>query len=170
MNRATRRASQFKRGQRWNRNDVLAQPDAALSRIKLAQTYAPDQSARLSVDARLAWYKLTNGSGTMEDFDILAGMINTTYVIAMDANADEIVQDIFDRAMGSMATMRARFERIGKFGADAQALAHVPDVLDAIDTLLANITPLQAVDALRRSMQLVEQGHVIRPACFGEAA
>jgi hypothetical protein len=170
MNRATRRASQFKRGQRWNRNDVMSQPDAALSRIKLAQTYAPDQVARLSVDARLAWYKLTNGNGSMEDFDILAGMINTTYVIAMDADADEIVQDIFDRAMESMATMRARYERIGKFGADAQALAHVPDVLDAIDTLLANITPLQAVSALRRSMQLVEQGQVIRPACFGEAA
>ena len=163
MNRAQRRNSQFKRGQRWNRNDVLSQPDAALSRIRLAQTYAPDQVARLSVDARLAWYKLTNGGGTMEDFDVLAGMINTTYVIAMDANADEMVQDIFDRAMDSMATMRARYERIGKFGADAQALAHVPDVLDAIDTLLANITPLQAVDALRRSMKLVEAGAVINP-------
>ncbi len=169
MNRSQRRASQFKRGQRWDRNAVLSQPAAALNSIRLAQPYTPDDAARLSVDARLAWHKLTNGSGTMEDFDILAGMINTTYVIAMDANADEIVQDIFDRAMESMATMRARFERIGKFGADAQALAHVPDVLDAIDTLLANITPLQAVDALRRSMQLVEQGHVIRPACFGEA-
>jgi len=66
--------------------------------------------------------------------------------------------------------MRARFECMAKFGADAQALAHLPDLLDTIDTLLANITPLQAVDALRRSIQLVEQGHVIRPACFGEAA
>jgi hypothetical protein len=163
MNRAQRRDSQFKRSQRWNRNDVLAQPDAALSRIKLAQTYAPDQSARLSVESRLAWYKLTNGSGTMEDFDILAGMINTIYVIAMDANADEIVQDIFNRAMDPMATMRARFERIGKFGADAQALEHVPAVLDAIDMITANITPLQAVDALKRSMELVKAGAVIKP-------
>jgi hypothetical protein len=59
--------------------------------------------------------------------------------------------------------MRARFERIGKFGADAQALEHVPAVLDAIDMITANITPLQAVDALRRSMKLVEAGAVIKP-------
>lgn len=170
MNRSQRRASQFKRGQRWDRNAVLSQPAAALNRIRLAQPYTPDDAARLSVDARLAWHKLTNGLGTMSDFDVLAGMINTTYVIAMDSDADEIVQDIFDRAMLSMAGIRARYERIGKFGADAHALEHVPAVLDAIDQLLANITPLQAVDALQRSMKLVESGHVIVPACFGEAA
>lgn len=168
MNRSQRRASQFKRGQQWNRNDVLSQPAAALNRIRLAQTYTPDDAARLSVDARLAWHKLTNGMGTIQDFDVLAGMINTTYVIAMDSDADEIVQDIFDRAMDCMAMMRARYERIGKFGADAAALEHVPAVLDAIDQLLANITPMMAVDALKRSMDLVERGHVIRPACFGE--
>ena len=88
----------------------------------------------------------------------------------MDSDADEMVQDIFDRAMGSMAAMRARHERIGKFGADAQALEHVPDVLNAIDQLLANITPMMAVDALQRSMKLVDSGHVIVPACFGEMA
>lgn len=170
MNRAQRRASQYKRGQRWNRNDVLSQPAAALNRIRLAQTYTPDDAARLSVDARMSWYKLTNGMGTIADFDVLAGMINTTYVIAMDSEADEIVQDIFDRAMLSMADMRARYERIGKFGADAHALEQVPAVLDAIDQLLANITPLQAVDALQRSMKLVDSGHVIVPACFGEMA
>jgi hypothetical protein len=152
MNRAQRRNSQFKRGQQWDRNDVLAQPDSALSRIKLAQTYAPDQVARLSVEARLAWYKLTNGIGATDDFDVMAEMINTAQVIAIGAGADEIVQDIFDRAIGSMHAMRARYERIGKFGADAQALAHVPNVLDAIDTLLPNITPLQAVAALSRSI------------------
>jgi hypothetical protein len=168
MNRADRRVSQFKRGQQWNRNDALGRPAAVLNRIRLAQTYTADDAARLSVDARLAWHKLTHGMGTMGDFDVLAGMINTTYVIAMDSNADEIVQDIFDRAMLSMAGIRARYERIGKFGADAHALEHMPAVLDAIDQLLPNITPLQAVDALQRSMQLIERGHVIVPACFGE--
>jgi len=161
MNRETRRAAQFKRGQKWNRNEVMAQPDAAMNRIRLAQTYSAENAARLSVDARMAWHQLTSGNGTMDDFDILAGMINTAYVIAMDFKADEIVQDIFDRGMDAMATIHDRHERIGKFGADAQALAHVPELLDAMDTLLANITPLQAIDALKRSMQLVEAGHVI---------
>jgi hypothetical protein len=164
MNREQRRNSQFKRGQRWNRNDVLSHPAASMNRIRLAQTYSPEDAARLSVDARMAWYKLTNGSGTKGDFDVLAGMVNTSFVIAMDSDADEIVQDIFDRAMGSLAQMRARFERIGKFGADAQALERVPAVLDAIDMITANITPLQAVDALKRSMKLVEAGAVIKPA------
>jgi hypothetical protein len=163
MNREQRRSAQFKRGQQWDRNDVLSHPAASMNRIRLAQIYSPEDAARLSVDARLAWYKLTNGSGTMGDFDVLAGMVNTSFVIAMDSDADEIVQDIFDRAMGSLAAMRARFERIGKFGADAQALEHVPAVLDAIDMITANITPLQAVDALKRSMKLVEAGAVIKP-------
>ena len=170
MNRAQRRASQYKRAQQWDRNAVLSHPSASMNRIRLAQTYTANDAARLSVDARMAWHKLTHGNGTIEDFDVLAGMINTTYVIAMDSDADEMVQDIFDRAMGSMAAMRARYERIGKFGADAQALEHVPDVLNAIDALLSNITPMMAVDALQRSMKLVDSGHVIVPACFGEMA
>ena len=166
MNRQERRAAQFKRGQRWDRNDVLSHPAASMNRIRLAQTYTPDDAARLSVDARLSWHKLTHGTGTVHDFDVLAGMVNTSYVIAMDSQADEIVQDIFDRAMDCLAMMRARFERIGKFGADAQALEHVPAVLDAIDTITANITPPQAVDALKRSMRLVEAGHVIKPVAL----
>jgi hypothetical protein len=35
MNRAQRRQSQFKRGQQWNRNDVMAHPAAALNRMRL---------------------------------------------------------------------------------------------------------------------------------------
>ena len=166
MNRSERRANQFKRPQRWDRNRLAAHPAAAFNAVRMSQTYTPDDAARLCVGGRMAWYKLTNGMGSMDDFDVLAGMINTTYVLAMGSDADDIVREIFDRAMDCMAQMRARYERIGRFGADAQALEHVPVVLDAIDTIMSNITPRQAVDALEKSMKLIESGHVITPACF----
>ena len=170
MNRAQRRDSQFKRGLRWDRNRLMEHSSAGMNAIRMAQDYSPEDAARLSVDARMAWVRLTNGSGTMDDFDVLGGMVNTVYVVAQDSGADEIVQDIFDRGMACLAAMRSRYERLGKFGADAAALEYVPDLLDAVDQIISNITPRQAVDALQRSMKLVDQGHVVVPVCFGEIA
>lgn len=163
MNRQMRRAAQYKRGQRYDRNNSAPHFDAVLNRLALARTYDEEKAAQMMNDARMSWHRLTHGDGTMTDYDMVGGMINTAYGVAMKSEADEFVMETFERGMQSMADMRARFERTGKFGADAVALVNVPELLDALNLIYANITPLQALDALHETTLLIANGHVIQP-------
>lgn len=160
MNRQQRRASKFKR-QQWDRNAVLAHPSAAINRLHLAQQYKPEDSARLELMARTSWQSLISGQGTEEDFGVLGGMINVGLVLAKDI--DELVVDVFDRAIGSMQAMQARYQRVGKFGADAQALQNVPEAIDLLAQLYENITPLQATEALADSMAIMRRQMAVEP-------
>ena len=160
MNRQQRRASKFKREQ-WDRNAVLAHPSASLNRVRLAQSYTPEDAMRLELMARTSWHSLVSGRGTEEDFDVLGGMINVGLVLAKDI--DELVVDVFDRAIGSMQEMQARYNRLGRFGADAQALQNVPEALDLLAQLYANITPLQATEALTASVAIMRRQMGVKP-------
>jgi hypothetical protein len=73
------------------------------------------------------------------------------------------VVDVFDRAIGSMQEMQARYRRVGKFGADALALQNVPEALDLLAQLYANITPLQATEALADSMAIMRSQMAVQP-------
>lgn len=160
MNREQRRASKFKR-QQWDRNAIQAHPAASLNRVRLAQTYKPEDAVRLELMARTSWHALKSGKGTEEDFDVLGGMINVGLVLAKDI--DELVVDVFDRAIGSMQEMQARYRRVGKFGADALALQNVPEALDLLAQLYANITPLQATEALADSTAIMRRQMAVQP-------
>jgi hypothetical protein len=160
MNRQQRRASKFKREQ-WDRNAVLAHSSASLNRVRLAQSYTPEDAMRLELMARTSWHSLVGGRGTEEDFDVLGGMINVGLVLAKDI--DELVVDVFDRAIGSMQEMQARYNRLGRFGADAQALQNVPEALDLLAQLYANITPLQATEALTASVSIMRRQMGVKP-------
>ena len=160
MNRQQRRASKFKR-QQWDRNAVLAHPSASLNRVRLAQAYTPEDATRLELIARTSWHSLVSGRGTEEDFGVLGGMINVGLVLAKDI--DELVVDVFDRAIGSMQEMQARYNRLGRFGADAQALQNVPEALDLLAQLYANITPLQATEALTASVAIMRRQMGVKP-------
>ena len=160
MNRQQRRASKFKREQ-WDRNAVLAHPSASLNGVRLAQSYTPEDAMRLELMARTSWHSLVSGRGTEEDFGVLGGMINVGLVLAKDI--DELVVDVFDRAIGSMQEMQARYNRLGRFGADAQALQNVPEALDLLAQLYANITPLQATEALTASVAIMRRQMGVKP-------
>jgi len=151
MNRQQRRAAQFKRGQRHDRNAQDQHFDSVLNRAAWSRIYDEEKSAQLMNDARLAWHALTHGHGCAQDFDLLAGMANTTQTIVLDGQSDEFVIETFDRGIKSLNEIGERFERTGAWGADATALQTVPDLLDAMGVVFTNITPVQAVGAMRRS-------------------
>lgn len=88
-----------------------------------------------------------------------AAALNVAAVMAADIDA--LLLDVIDRAQHAMAAMQARYRRIGKFGADAETLATVPEALDAYDEILRNATPLQMTTALKTSMRMVQQRQVI---------
>lgn len=158
MNREQRRAAKFKRAAR-NRNFERSSPTGGMGVITLAQTYSDEEFRRLSNNARLPWYKLCNGLGTQEDFDMLTTCLNVAAIIAKDI--DDLVLEVIDRGMNALAAMKSRFLRTGRFGADAEALQVMPDALDVHDEIIRNSTPLQTVTALRTAMKMVAQGDVI---------
>ena len=158
MNREQRRAAKFKRANR-DRNRTQSAPTGGLGIIPLAQQYSDDEFRRLSVHARLAWQKLANGLGTQDDFEMLATCLNVAAVMAADI--DDLVLDVLDRGMTAMVNMKERYMRLGRFGADAQALQAIPHALDVHDEIIKNSTPMQTVAALRTAMKMVDQDSVI---------
>lgn len=147
MNRQQRRAAQFKR-HHYDRNLGNQHLDATLNRLALNRVYDAEKSASLMNDARLCWHRLTHGDGNVEDFDTLGEMANVAQNVMLAGQADEFVIETFERGIESLNTMRTRYERTHKFGADATALQTVPDLLDAMGVIYQSITPLQATSAL----------------------
>lgn len=158
MNREQRRAAKFKRAER-NRNIINSASTGGLGLIKLTQTYSEDEYRRLSAGTRLAWYKLSNGMGTQDDFDMMATSLNVAAVMARDI--DELVLDAVEQGMASLVDMKARHTRTGRFGVDAKALQTVPHALNVYDEILKHSTPLQTSAALRTSMRMIDHGHVL---------
>lgn len=146
MNRAQRRQSQFKRAQRWDRN-ASVEPSAVLSPILYSRTFDADEAAKISVDTRMSWYRLTHGEGSEPDFDLLANSSNVALVLAEPLG--ELPVDLVLRAQAAIEAMRDRYLRTGRWGADAAALQDVPPMLDFYDELLAHGSPRVMVDALK---------------------
>jgi hypothetical protein len=160
MNRAQRRASTFKRAQRYDRNHV--EPSAVLKPIIMSRTFDADEAAKISVDTRLAWHRLTHGEGSEPDFDLLANSSNVALVLAeglqwkpelmtrqeFEAKRELAIETVL-RAQTAIEAMRDRYLRAGRWGADAAALADVPPMLDFYDDLLAHGSPRVMLDALK---------------------
>lgn len=152
MNRQQRRAAAFKRTQR-DRNAV--EPSSVLRPILMCRQFDAEEASILAVEARMAWQRLTHGDGTQDDFDLLANSSNVALIRAegIDALAVEVVL----RAQAAIIAMKQRFERIGKFGADAAALQDVPPMLDFYCDLLSFSSPQIMTDALMESVQRMNQ-------------
>ena len=69
--------------------------------------------------------------------------------------------DVVIRAKLSVVEMQSRYRRTSTFGADANALANVPDGLDLYDQLLTFSNPLQLVRAVKDSWKRIENGDVL---------
>ncbi len=146
MNRQQRRQATFKRNARWDRNARI-EPSAVLSPILYSRTFDADEAAKISVDTRMAWYRLTHGEGSEPDFDLLANSSNVALVLAEPLG--ELPVETVLRAQAAIEAMRDRYLRTGLWGADAAALADVPPMLDFYDQLLEHGSPRTMVDALK---------------------
>ena len=161
MNRAQRRQATFKRAARWDRNAV--EPSHVLKPVLMSRTFDANEAAKISVDTRLAWYRLTHGEGSEPDFDLLANSSNVALVLAEPLG--ELAVETVLRAQAAIEAMRDRYLRTGRWGADAGALADVPPMLDFYDDLLTHGSPRVMLDALEvtvkrmRMQQQFERSH-----------
>jgi len=157
MNRSQRRAATFKRAQRHDRN-ARVEPSHVLKPVLMSRTFDQEESAKISVDTRMAWHRLTHGDGTEPDFDLLANSSNVALVLS-EPIGDLAVETVL-KAQDAIRAMQARYHRTGRFGADAAALSDVPPMLDFYDELLKFGSPRTMIDALEvtvRRMKMQQQ-------------
>lgn len=149
MNRAQRRAAAFQRGQRWDRNAIKSVTTAALEPILYHRQYNDEQASEITNLIRMAWYRLTTGDGTQADFDTVASASNQTLVRAKGIGA--LAVKVALRAQDALVAMKQRYQRIGKFGADAAALADVPPMLDLYYDIVRLSSAQQMINAAREA-------------------
>lgn len=147
MNRQQRRQAAFKRTQR-DRNAV--EPSSVLRPILMCRQFDAEEASILAVEARMAWHKLTTGDGTQDDFDLLANSSNVALIRA--EKIDELAVEVVLRAQAAIVAMKERYQRVGRFGADAAALQDVPPMLDFYCDLLSFSSPAIMTEALMESI------------------
>jgi hypothetical protein len=155
--KTNRNGLKLPRRPRWPAN-----PLAHESTAHKVRTFSAEETAALSVEVHLAWEHLTHGRGTLMHFDTVANALNASLILSERIGQDAV--DVAQRAQCAMAEMQRRYHRVGSFGADAVALADVPPGLDLYDQLMGFSNPLQLVQAVCKSWQRIEQGHVLAPA------
>jgi hypothetical protein len=136
-----------------------ANPRAHESTCHKLRTFNTEEAAELSNETRIAWFHLTNGSGTTAHFDTVANSLNSALMMCEPISQEAV--DVVIRAQLSAVAMQSRYHRTGTFGADADALAYVPDGLDLYDQLLTFSNPLQLVLAVKNSWKRIEDGDVL---------
>jgi hypothetical protein len=155
MNRAERRAAKHKKPQ-YDRNKRF-DPSFTINKTKWMQTYTEEEAAELANKSRMAWFKITNGSGNEDDFDTLATMMNVIGILSEEI--DKSLLSITQPASMAMAEMKIRYFKHGKFGADANALKTIPLALDLHDEILRHMNPQKMIDtieiAIKRLKELV---------------
>jgi len=153
MNRAERRAAKHTKPH-VDRNKRF-DPAYTLNRTKWMQTYTEEEAAELANKSRMAWFKMTNGLGTIDDFDTLATMMNVIGLLSQEI--DKSLLEITQPASMSLAEIKIRYIKHGKFGVDAQALKTVPAALDLHDEILRHMNPQKMIDAIELSIKRLKE-------------
>jgi len=167
MNRAQRRAQareQSRAKSRPQRRPTTPrhQADAIRCSLPLARCsdFTPEEAARLTNEARLAWHHITHGSATTDHFDSLATASNVALVLAESIGPAAI--DLCIAAQLDLIEIKSRYQRLGQFGAHASALRTVPAFLDFYADVMPLSTPQQMVDAVRVAMGRIHDEQILR--------
>lgn len=128
-----------------------ADPWAGLRLLNNARPYDPGDTTARHLQTRAAFERLKAGDAESDDFDRLAMSLNVGKVRAMEI--DPALADEIEAAQTAMTEVRARFERIGKWGFSAPQLAAVTHALQAYEAIHDASSPMQ----MERARRVVER-------------
>jgi hypothetical protein len=154
MNRSARRASRFKREQRYQ-----ADPGAFYRVMARVQPFTPAEQTSLTLPLRLSWQSLCDGQGSDEDFHNLACAANVSLLRA--ENIDPLLVESVQRAQDALLAMLARHQRTGQWGVDYQSREHIPHLLDIYEQLIELSTPQQMHTAMQDTLTRMAQGQTL---------
>jgi len=143
FNRAQRRSAAKRKPEKVRRK---VNPAAALNPILFSTTLEPSETVVMKLRVREAFEAIRTGTGTKDDFDHMAISYNAWQVLA--ENIDTILCERMLPA--GLALMRAK-ERVLAGKAllwDGQAIEPLQEFMDIYDTIIDNISPRQAQDAI----------------------
>ena len=115
LNRAQRRALKHKRGiaaPTWGSGRMIS--TAAIDKVHACRPFTEEETATAHALTALAWQALQDGTGTEDDFDRVAKVINLAKIRALEIStwlADEL-----EKAQDAMTACKARFAKHGRFG------------------------------------------------------
>ena len=144
-----------------------ANPTAASGLLESLRYFEEEEAATLANEARMSWHRLTVGTGTKVDYDRVAVALNISAVLCEKAALPTSFERV-ELAQHALVGIRERFNRLGKFGADAIALRDIPLGLDVHDALLPLLNPLQLVQAMRECYDNIVARNVIDLRPVGE--
>ena len=153
MNREQRRLNARLGRQRKAKKATTAKL-GGLAAIGNSLPYTPEEAARISNEARMAWYRMCNGDGSTRSFDELVYALNTLRILVEPF--DEGVE-VVTHAQEALLRIRQRYLEHGKFGVDAEALRDVPAALDLHDEFLNHCTPRMMVNAMTAAVKRMER-------------
>jgi len=97
MNRSQRRASTFKRAQRYDRN-ARVEPSRVLTPILMCRTFDADEAAKISIDTRLAWHRLTGGVMQSRTHSFIESLVNVALGMVISMALQIVVFPAFGHA------------------------------------------------------------------------
>lgn len=163
MNRAIRRAAQFKRGMQAAIHRHV-DPTAGLRLLHNARPYEAGEMVDEHIKTRAAFDRLRDGQGDEEDFDRVSMMLNIGLVRSENIGGGELLVQTMQKAQEAMARMKARYLRGLRFGFDAGGLASVPAALDAYETIMDASSPAQMKQAICEAYTRISNGDVLTAA------
>jgi hypothetical protein len=125
-----------------------------LAAIGNSLPFPQEEAARISNEARLAWYRMSSGEGSPSAFDELVYAFNTLRVLA-DGLGPEPVEVVHNAQM-ALLRIRERHAQDGTFTTDDEALHAIPAALDLHDEFLNHCTPRQMFGALTEAIKRME--------------
>lgn len=117
-------------------------PKAALKALRVSETLTGGEAATIALAARMSWERLCNGTGTVTDYNDIAWAVNLVG-LGLEHLSIPGVAEVVEGATAAMRGVLERYQRINRFGVDAQSLRDVPPLLDLHDQLLTFLSAAQ---------------------------
>lgn len=152
LNRAQRRALKHKRGPRnpnWGSGRVIS--ITPLQKLEDCRPWTEDETSTAHALTSLAWQALQNGTGTEDDFDRVAKVINLAKIRALEIStwlADEL-----EKAQDAMTACKARYAKHGRFGFTGPELLVMRDAM----AYQVEIVNASSPEQMRRAYQVMRK-------------
>lgn len=161
MNRALRRAAQFKRGRHSDRVDPTAGL-RLLERANWAATPLPDHKVdEVQLLALASLDAILNGKGTAEHIGAISLACNMTGALIRQGIGEEATE-IVERCQTALLQADRRFTQHKRWGFAGPEIQHVRDLIDVHERMVANASQLEIRRALADIDARIARGEVLQ--------
>lgn len=143
------------RKRRWQKD-----PSAMYRVMSMQQPFTQSEQIKLNLPVREALQSMRDGTGTDVHWNTLAAITNVC-LLRGERIAPEVVDVAKDSQM-AVLSIKARFDRTGKWGVSHDDLVQLEACIDLHEQLIELSTPGQILQAFRDVLARMNAGHITR--------